>query len=232
MIWVYSAILAFSAGLCTYVFSRVAHRLSSFLGIAQPTQNVLDYAALAALGFLMIGQSPAMMLTSALILWLAGTRNSTAPLSLYVRAGLVMLSVILGLASLHSANFDVPPQIPKAAVMFAIYLVWVLLSFLPLGAPSRGLFLSYGAGLLVIILGVVAVGLPKAIAADAMVLVGVMAAAAVSLTLSNTHATLAGQWVFLFLLGFLMASCVYAGAWWLGLLGIAPICLYALVRKA
>ena len=76
MVWVYSIILAISAGLFTFVLSRVASRLAEFFGLNLPSQNVLSYAALSALGFLMVAQAPAMMLTSALVLWFAGTRNA------------------------------------------------------------------------------------------------------------------------------------------------------------
>ena len=59
MVWVYAVILAFSAGLLTYVLSRTADRLTVFLGIVPLSHSILGYAAISALAFLMIAQAPA-----------------------------------------------------------------------------------------------------------------------------------------------------------------------------
>jgi len=232
MVWVYSIILAVSAGLFTFALGRVVGRLATLLGIPLPTQNLLSYAALSALAFLTVAQAPPMMLTSAFILWMAATRHIKNPLSMPVQIGLVMLAVMLGIASLSSPNFNLPTQIPKGAIMFAVYVVWCLSMALPLGAPSKGLLASIGASLAIFIVGCIALQLPTALASDSIVIAGALLGAFFSLNLSNSHAELASPWVVLYLLGFLMACAVYSGAWWLGVLGMAPVCVYALARKA
>lgn len=232
MVWVYSIILAVSAGLFTFALGRVAGRLATLLGIALPAQNLLSYAALSALGFLTVAQAPPMMLTAAFLLWMAGTRHAKNPLSMLVQIGLIALAAMLGIASLSIPNFGLPPQIPKAAIMFAVYVVWCLSMVLPLGAPSKGLFASFGASLVIFIVGCIALQLPTALASDSIVIAGALLGAFFGLGLANSHSELAGQWVMLYLLGFLMACAVYSGAWWLGLLGMAPVYVYALARKA
>jgi hypothetical protein len=231
MVWIYAVILAFSAGLLTYVLGRVADRLTSFLGLAPLSHSILSYAAISALAFMMVAQAPAMMLTSALILWYAGMRHAKQPLSFPVQAGLIVLAVMLGLAALPSPNFGLPIQIPKAALMLAVFAVWLATMLLPTGAPTHGYFAAFGLSLTLFIVGAIALDLPTGIASDAIVMGGALLGAFFGLKASNAEQGLDGQWVFLYLTGFLAASAAYSGAWWLGLLGIAPVCVYALIRK-
>lgn len=232
MVWIYAVILAFSAGLLTYVLSRVADRLTSFLGVAPLSHSILSYAAISTLAFLMIAQAPAMMLTSALILWYAGMRHARQPLSFPVQAGLIVLAVVLGIAALPSPNFGLPVQIPKAALMLAVVAMWLATMILPTGTPSRGYFTAFGLTLTIFIVGAIAFDLHTGIASDAIVIGGALLGAFFGLKANNAEQGLDGQWVFLYLLGFLAASAAYQGAWWLGLLGITPVCVYALIRKA
>lgn len=231
MVWIYSIILAFSAGVSGFVLARMADRLTVFLGVQPLAQNVLGYAALAALAFLMVAQAPAMVLTSALVLWFAGTRHQSRPLGPAVQAGLLVLACVFGLVALPSPDFQLPLQLPKIALMGAVYAVWLLVAVLPAGVPDRGFFAAYGVGLVVFIVGAVAFALPTSVASDALVLLGALLGAYFSLSIANSHHSLAGQWVFLYLLGYLAALSAYHGAWWLGLLGIAPVAVYTLVRK-
>jgi hypothetical protein len=231
MTWIYAVILAISAGLCTLVLARSVARLAALLGLEVPSHDVMSYAAFSALAFLMVAQAPAMVLTSALVLWIAGVRDTKKPLSITVRAGLIVLATLLGIAALGTPNFQLPEQLPKAAIMFAIYVVWCAISTLPLGEPRHGLFASYAVALLIFVVGTVALQLPVSLAGDAIVMGGALAGAFVGLTAANAHQTLVGQWVFLYLLGFFAATAAYEGVWWLGLLGILPLALYTLVRQ-
>ena len=231
MAWVYAAILAFSAGLATYVFSRTTDRLTAFLGLAPLKHNVLSYAAIIALAFLMVAQAPAMVLCAAFLLWFAGARHVNHPFGFPVEMGLLILATLLGIAALSAPQFGLPPQIPKAVVMGGVYLVWLLTCALPLGAPGQGLFAAFAASLSIFIVGAIVLELPISIATDAILLGAALGGAYLALNLANSHAGPGGQWVFLYLFGFLMACSIYAGAWWLGLLGIAPIAVYTLVRK-
>lgn len=231
MVWLYALILAFSAGLLTYVLSRVADRLTSFLGLAALSHSILSYAALCALAFLMIAQAPAMMLTSALILWYAGIRHEKHPLTMPIQAGLLVLTVLLGVAALPSPDFGLPVQIPKAALMFAVYAVWLAIMTLPLGAPRAGFFAAFSLSLSIFVVGTIALDLHTGIASDAIVMGGTLLGAFFGLRAGNAEYGLDGKWVFLYLSGFLAASAAYQGAWWLGLLGIAPLAVYTLVRK-
>ncbi|MBN8544106.1 MAG: hypothetical protein J0M34_07570 [Alphaproteobacteria bacterium] len=231
MVWVYAVILALSAGLITWVLSRTADRLAAFLGLPLRAFNILSYAALSALAFLTVALIPAAVAICALLLWFAGTRHVAVPISFPLRATMSALLVVIAMSGLPAPQFALPVAIPNLAVMMFIYLVWVGVSLVPLGEPSHGVLAAYGVSLALFVVGALALGLPHAIATDSLVMIGALGGAFFSIRAHHAHDVWAGNAVLLFLLGFFAAHSAYAGAWWLGILGVSPVVIYALVRR-
>ncbi|MFZ4125170.1 MAG: hypothetical protein ACOYJ2_03755 [Rickettsiales bacterium] len=231
MIWLYAVILAVSAGLITWVLSRTAERIAAFFGLPLRAFTMMSYVALSAIAFLMVALIPTAIAVGALFLWFVGTRDAAQSISFFQRAVMIILLVVIAMSDLPAPRFALPEAIPNLAVMLMVLCVWSGVTLMPIGAPTRGVFAAFFVSLALFFAGPIVLDLPYAIATDALVISGALLGGYLSMRTSYTQDGWAGNAAILFLVGFLIAHCAYAGAWWLGLLAIAPLCLYALIRK-